>query len=130
MSLFMGLSPGPDGTRVLVTDRDEVRLKGRLRCPPGHPRALGWLAEAVALWEGQRVRAVLCAGGGHRTYAGCFAGDWFPDFGGPLYTLDVVEGPRRRGGLRDVHGGLGGFRDLKQLSLDDALRARDGEPGR
>jgi len=130
MSLFMGLSPGPRGTRVLVTDRDEVRLKARLRCPPSHPRALSWLIEAVALWEGERVRAVLCAGGEQRTYAGSFSGDWFPDFGGPLYTLDIVDGPRRSGGLRDVHGGLGGFRDLKQLSIDDAIRARDAESGR
>ena len=49
MSLFMAVSPGPEATRILVTDRDAVRLKARLRCPPAHPRALSWLIEAVAL---------------------------------------------------------------------------------
>ncbi|HJL16885.1 MAG TPA: transposase [Sandaracinaceae bacterium LLY-WYZ-13_1] len=37
MSSFAAVSPESSGTRVLVTDRDEVRLKGRLRCPPAHP---------------------------------------------------------------------------------------------
>jgi hypothetical protein len=129
MSLFMGVSPGPEGTRILVTDRDEVRLKARLRCPPAHPRALSWLIEAVALWEGAPVRAVLCAGGPHRTFATSFRADWFPDFGGPLYSLEVVEGPAAAG-LRDPHRGLGSFRDLKQLRIEDALRARDEEERR
>lgn len=126
MSLFMGVSPGPKGTRILVTDRDEVRLKARLSCPPAHPRALSWLIEAVALWEGAPVRAVLCAGGSRCTYAASFRADWFPDFGGPLYSLEVVDGPGATR-LRDPHRGLGSFRDLKQLHIDDALRARDEE---
>jgi hypothetical protein len=124
MSLFMAVSPESSGTRVLVTDRDEVRLKGRLRCPPAHPRALSWLIEAVALWEGAPVRAVLCAGGPRRIHAATFRADWFPDFGGPLYSLEVVEG-RAGARLCDPHRGLGSFRDLKQLRIEDALRARD-----
>lgn len=124
MSLFMGISPGPEATRVLVTDRNQVRLKARLSCPPEHPRALPWLIEAVALWQGAPVRAVLCVGGRHRTSAASFRAEWFPDFGGPLYSLEVVEGASG-GGLHDPHGGLGPFRDLKQLCIEDALRARD-----
>lgn len=129
MSLFMVVSPEPTGTRVLVTDREEVRLKARLSCPPAHPRALSWLIEAVALWQGAGVRAVLCAGGPRRTHAASFRADWFPDFGGPLYSLEVVDGgraPRVRDSLR----GLGDFRDLKQLRIEDALRARDEEERR
>lgn len=129
MSLFMGVSPGPKGTRILVADRNEVRLKARLRCPPAHPRALSWLIEAVALWEGAPVRAVLCAGGPHRTYAASFRADWFPDFGGPLYSLEVVAGPSGAR-LRDPHDGLGSFCDLKQLRIEDALRARDEQEQR
>jgi uncharacterized protein YggU (UPF0235/DUF167 family) len=125
MSLFMGLSPEARETKILVTDRNEVRLKARLRCPPQHPKALSWLIEAVALWEGAPVRAVLCAGGAHRTHAATFRADWFPDFGGPLYSLEVVEGPLR-GTLHDTLRGLGTFRDLKQLRMDDALRRGDG----
>jgi hypothetical protein len=126
MSLFMGVSPEEVGTRILVTDGNEVRLKARLRCPPAHPKALSWLIEAVALWQGERVRAVLCAGGSRRTYAASFRADWFVDFGGPLYSLEVVEGTGRDR-LRDGLVGLGSFRDLRQLHLEDALRAHDEE---
>ncbi len=129
MSLFMGVSPEAAGTRILVTDRSEVRLKARLRCPPAHPKALSWLIEAVALWQGERVRAVLCAGGRHRTYAASFRADWFVDFGGPLYSLEVVEGTVRDR-LRDGLSGLGSFSDLRQLHIDDALRAHDEREGR
>jgi hypothetical protein len=129
MSLFMGLSPQSTGTRVLVTDRDEVRLKARLRCPPAHPKALSWLIEAVALWQGAPVRAVLCAGGRHRTAAANFRADWFPDFGGPLYSLEVVEGLGETA-VRDRLGGLGAFRDMKQLRIEDAIRAYDKEQQR
>jgi len=128
MSLFMAVSPGREGTRILVTDRDEVRLKARLSASPAHPRALSWLLEAVALWEGARGRAVLSVGELRRTYAASFGSDWFTDFGGPLYSLKVVEGPAV--GLRDRLGGLGSFRDLKQLRIEDALRARDDEEPR
>jgi hypothetical protein len=124
MSLFMGVSPESTGTRILVTDRSEVLLKARLRCPPAHPKALSWLIEAVALWEGTKIRAVLCAGGARRTYAASFRADWFVDFGGPLYSLEVVEGALREH-LHDRLSGLGSFRDLKQLRLEDALGARD-----
>ena len=123
MSLFMGLSPGSTGTRVLVTDRDDVVLKARLSCPPSHPKAMAWLIEAVAMWQGAPVRAVLCAGGRHRTYAARFRADWLPDFGGPLYSLEIVD---EVGSLavRDRLEGLGPFADLKQLRLEDALRGR------
>lgn len=129
MGLFMVVSPEPTATRVVVTDREEVRLKARLSCPPAHPRALQWLIEAVALWEGAPVRAVLCAGGPRRTYAASFRADWFPEFGGPLYSLEVVDGtaaPRVRDRLR----GMGHFHDLKQLRIEDVLRARDEEERR
>lgn len=126
MSLFMGVSPEAVGTRILVTDRNEVRLKARLQCPPAHPKALSWLIEAIALWQGERVRAVLCAGGRRRTYAASFRADWFVDFGGPLYSLEVVESSGRDR-LRDGLSGLGSFRDLRQLHIEDVLRAQDEE---
>lgn len=124
MSLFMAVSPESEGTRVLVTDHEVVRLKARLRCPPAHPKALSWLIEAVAMWQGAPVRAVLCAGGPRRTYAASFRADWFPDFGGPLYSLEVIDG-RRGTATRDDLRGMGPFGDLKQLRLEDALKARD-----
>jgi hypothetical protein len=129
MTLFMVMSPDATGTRVMVTDREEVRLKARLSCPPAHPRALQWLIEAVALWQGVPVRAVLCAGGPRRTFAANFRADWFPDFGGPLYSLEVIDSPATPR-VHDRLRGLGDFRDLKQLRIEDALRARDEEERR
>ena len=129
MTLFMVVSPESTGTRVVVTDRNEVRLKARLSCPPAHPRALSWLIEAAALWPGGGGPAVLWAGGPPPTHAASFRADWFPDFGGPLYSLEVVDGARAPR-VRDSLRGLGDFRDLKQLRIEDALRARDEEERR
>ena len=122
-TLSMTIAPGPQGTRVLGTDGNEVCLKGRLESPPKHPRALKWLLESVALWQGRPVRAVLCAGGRHRTYATAFRADWFTDFGGPLYRLEVVDEQqvRRAARLRDPLSGFGTFADLKQLRIWDAV---------
>lgn len=60
--LSMGLMPGPGGTRVLlVGDRSQTLLKALLPWEPAHPEAPRRLGEALALWLGTPVSAVLCA---------------------------------------------------------------------
>jgi hypothetical protein len=56
-------------------------------------------------------------------YATAFRADWFTDFGGPLYQLEIVDeaAARRAARLRDRLTGLGSFADLKQLRIWDAL---------
>ncbi len=132
MTLTMTIAPGPQRTRVLVTDGNEVCLKARLANPPNHPRALQWMIEAIALWQGAPVRAVLCAGRRHRTYATAFRTDWFPDFGGPLYQLEVVDeaAVRKAARLHDRVTGLGSFADLKQLRIWDVLGEEPAGGGR
>ena len=60
--LSMGLMPGPGGTRVLlVGERSETLLKALLPWNPANPEAPRKLGEALALWLGTPVSAVLCA---------------------------------------------------------------------
>ena len=120
--LRMVVSPGPSATRVIAfaegPTRSETLLKARLSAEPSHPRAVQWLLEAVALWEGRPVRAALCADASARTYVTRLYPAWFTDFGTALYTLEVAE-PRtgRRARHRDALRGMGDYADLRQLSL-------------
>ncbi len=122
MSLWMAIRPGPTGTRVLVTEGgQETLLKARLMRDPAHPRALATLLEAMALWQGEQVRAVLAVG---RTGAGSdtrLAHEAFALFEPtPLFHLDVVDGRRRR--RREGIVGMGDYRDLRQLLLSEVAR--------
>jgi hypothetical protein len=120
------LAPNALRTRVLATTHGEsgteTILKAHLLAEPSHPRAMQWLLEAIALWQGQRVRAALVADGTHRSCGSSLYGDWFSDFGGALYTLDVVD-PRERRAHRDRIDAMGSFADLRQLVL---FRRREG----
>jgi hypothetical protein len=115
-AIWVGIHERLASTRILVTaGPQEVLLKARLRPDPGHPRALPTLLEALALWQGATVHAVLSA---DAAAASSTKGLWhncFLDFGEPpLYTLAfaAARGRRRR---RDDLGGLGDFRDLQRL---------------
>jgi hypothetical protein len=122
MSLWMAIRPGPTGTRVLVTARgQETLLKARLLRDPAHPRALATLLEAVALWQGEQVRAVLAVantGSGSDTRLAREAFALFEPT--PLFHLDVVDGRRRRRHEEIV--GMGDYRDLRQLLLFEVAR--------
>jgi len=63
-SIWMGIAPGSSTTRVVaMAGPSETILKAQLSKDPVHPRALATLLEALALWEGQPVRAVCGRGG-------------------------------------------------------------------
>jgi hypothetical protein len=113
------VAPGETATRILVmqtsdTSRDAI-LKARLLAEPAHPRALQWMLEAISLWQGEPVRAALCAGSPSRTCVTRFSQDWFTDFGNALYRLELVD-PARRRVNRDAVGALGDFEDLKRVA--------------
>ncbi len=116
--IWVGIDPRPPSARVLALQGyQESVLKARLLPQPKHPRALATMLEALALWQGVPVRAVLAVGDEEPW---CDEGAYhvgFPDFGEtPLYSLDVVsriQRPRRR----DAIGGMGDFRDVRQLQL-------------
>ena len=117
--IWMAISPGQTATRVIATNAEETILKGRLLPNPAHPRALQWLLEAVALWQGHKVHAALIAADRQCLSAPHFSADGFTDFGEAMYELKLVDprSARRRRGLVDRLEGLGEFRDLKQLRL-------------
>ena len=122
-SILTAIRPTPGGSQLLAMQApSDPIFKAKLRPNPSHPRALPYLLEALALWQGCRVHAALYA---DESPAGCatsFYPDLFVDPGDtPLYTLDwvPVARPRRR---RDGLTGLGDFRDLQQRLVELALR--------
>jgi hypothetical protein len=115
-TIWVGIDAKTDETRVLaMAGPSEVILKARLSSRARHPRSIPSLLEALALWEGASVRAVLAVGGQDDSCITRLALDGLADVDGlPLYTLEFVraDGPRR---VRDDLGGMGDFRDLRQL---------------
>jgi hypothetical protein len=82
-------------TRVRVWQRSMSKrplLRAELPAEPAHPRAVQWLIEALALWQGEPIRAVLAADTSSATYVTRLYPAWFTDFGGALYTLEFHEG--------------------------------------
>lgn len=109
--------PQSTRTRVVVRQDSSYLLKARLSPRPAHPRALPRLLEAIALWQGRKVHAVLSAGGWDGACVEDLLRDSLADFGGPFYSLQLTERathPRPRDELRVPD-------DIKQLQLFDGL---------
>jgi hypothetical protein len=123
-SIWMGIAPGPKSTRVLaMAGPCETILKAKLRPNPSHPKALPTLLEAVALWQGQRVRAALCADALDDLSVTSRYPDVFHDPSEtPLYALEWVPTIQRARRHRDDLGGMGRFQDLRQVVLFEVAR--------
>jgi hypothetical protein len=96
-------------------------LKAHLARDPKHPRALATLLEAIALWQGQPVRAALCADAQGLPCDSNICREAFSDDGGALYSVVWVPAGvhhRRRHRL----DGLGNFRDLERLVVSEVAR--------
>jgi hypothetical protein len=109
--------------RVLaMAGPSETILKARLQRPATHPRALPALLEAIALWQGQSVRAALAAEDqGVESDLSAYDGARLED-GTPLYTVEWVPAPGRvRRRHRDLRG-VGEFCDLRQLLMFGVMR--------
>lgn len=119
-SLWMGIKPGPEATRIVVLDGPMTTLlKARLPSQPRHARAIPTLCEAMALWCGRHLRVAIAAGAPR---ACCETTPWLDALdimtAPPLYEIELVQTarpPRERDGL----DGMGDFRDLRQLFLFD-----------
>ncbi len=113
-TLWMGVRPSPQFTRLLVQDGPIPILKARLPEAPHHPRALETLAEGVALWYGRPLYGAL---GVAAEDALCVSPHWHATVDSltrtPLVTIDLVVGRPRppRGG--DGLPGLGDFADIR-----------------
>ncbi len=90
---------------------------------PRHPRAIPTFLEAVALWQGQPVRAALCADAGGYSCDSrlCREASFDWDDGGALYSvLWVPAGAHRQ--RRHRLSGLGSFSDLERLITAEVAR--------
>lgn len=118
--LWTAIASSPHATRILTTDGPHAPLlKARLRPQPHHPRALPTLLEALALWQGQKVHAVLGVDAESPMWTSARLELVGEDT--PLYALDLAfSRPRAR--VRDELSGLGDFRDLYRLLARDVAR--------
>jgi hypothetical protein len=120
--IWMGIAPEARETRVIaMAGPSETILKARLLPSPAHPRAMPFLLEAVAMWQGARVRAALCAAEKDGASDSSIYREAFADYGAPLYSLDWVAAGARRRRHRDLRG-VGDFADLRQLVLFEVAR--------
>ncbi len=121
--IWTAVAPSPRTTRIIATrGPNETILKANLLTSPKHHRALPALLEALALWEGALVRAVLVADERSITSDTSIIHKYFAELdGAPLYTLDMVwDRPRSR--RADGLEGLGAFGDLRRVLRDEVAR--------
>lgn len=100
----MVIEPRMASTRIEARSMTAPRtrlLSAELLAQPSHPRAVQWLIEAIALWQGSPVHAALVAREQDATYVTRLYPDWFTDFGSALYTLEVVDERDGRGRRRE-----------------------------
>lgn len=118
--LWTAITSSPQATRILTTDGPHAPLmKAQLRPLPHHPRALPTLLEALALWQGQKVHAVLGVDASSPMWTSTQLDLVGVDT--PLYALDLAfTRPRPR--VRDPLSGVGDFRDLYRLLARDVAR--------
>jgi hypothetical protein len=118
--LWTAITSSPKTTRILVTDGPHAPLlKARLRPLPHHPRALPTLLEALALWQGEKVHAVLGVAGDSPMWTSTQLE--FVGVDTPLYALDLAFTTRSRR-AHDPLSGLGDFRDLHRLLAREVAR--------
>lgn len=121
-SIWMGIAPSSTTTRVIaMSGASDTILKAQLAKDPKHPRALATLLEAVALWQGQPVRAALCADAQGLSCDSNICREAFLDDGGALYSVVWVPAGAHRRRAHRLHG-LGNFRDLERLVLSEVAR--------
>lgn len=125
-SIWLGLWPDAHTTRVVaMRGAAETVLKARLPLRPSSPRAVTALLEAIALWEGLPVRAVLVADESSvRSSATTLFRDTFEVFGErtALYELSWTSPAAGRRRRREPLGGMGNFADLERLVLQSVAR--------
>lgn len=121
-SIWMGIAPGSETTRVIaMAAPGDTILKAQLAKDPKHPRALATLLEAIALWQGQPVRAALCADALGLSCDSNLCREAFLDDGGALYSVVWVPAGAHRQRRHRIHG-LGNFQDLERLVVSEVAR--------
>lgn len=123
--IWLAIRPGAQSTRLLAMRGPmETILKAHLQRTPASPRAVVSLFEALALWEGARIRAALVVDDSCSDERTGLYRDTFAEFGetSPLYTLDWVPEAAGRRRRRDGLAGMGEFGDLERLLARSVAR--------
>jgi len=123
-SIWMAIAPSRHNARVIaMAGPGETILKAKLSPNPSHPRAVPTLLEAIALWQGQKVRAALCVDSWDDSSVTSHYPDLFCDAADtPLYALEWALVDRRARRHRDDLRGMGRFQDLRQTVLFEVAR--------
>jgi hypothetical protein len=122
--IWMVIAPSLKESRLLVTrGPGDTLLKAQLAGTPRYPRSLVALLEALALWEGRKVRAVVAV---DDTLPSSVMRPFIDIAGGassPLYSLDVVPVVPvvRRSRRRELRK-MGNFRDLHRVLHHEVAR--------
>lgn len=103
-----------------MTDGPHAPLMKAQLHPLPHPRALPTLLEALALWQGQKVHAVLAVDADSPMWTSAQIDLVGVDT--PLYALDLAFRGDRRRRSRDRLSGVGDFRDLYRMLARDVAR--------
>lgn len=115
-SIWLGLWPNTLATQIVVMrGASETILKANLSLWPSSQHAVTALFEAIALWEGRPVRAVLVADEWSTSSSPTMLyRDTFGLFSARtgLYEFEWVSPARRR---KSVLGGMGSFGNLERL---------------
>lgn len=122
-SLWAAIDSRCNETRVLaMSGPKETVLKARLSATAQHRLALPSLLEALALWQGMPVRAVVVADAPDGSALARLKLDHMlaEVDGDPLFKLELVPGHKRR--HRDVLDAMGAFHDLRQLAMFEVAR--------
>jgi hypothetical protein len=122
-SLWAAIDSRCDETRILaMSGPKETVLKARLSATAQHRLALPSLLEALALWQGMPVRAVVVADAPDGSALARLKLDpMLADVdGATLFKLELVPGHKRR--HRDVLDAMGAFHDLRQLAMFEVAR--------
>jgi hypothetical protein len=122
-SLWAVIDSRSNETRILaMSGPKETVLKARLSATAQHRLAVPSLLEALALWQGMPVRAVVVADAPDGSALARLKLDHLlaEVDGGPLFKLELVPGHKRR--HRDVLDAMGAFHDLRQLVMFEVAR--------
>jgi hypothetical protein len=122
-SLWAAIDSRCNETRVLaMSGPKETVLKARLSATAQHRLALPSLLEALALWQGIPVHAVVVANAPDGSALTRLKLDHMlaEVDGSPLFKLELVPGHKRR--HRDMLDAMGAFHDLRQLAMFEVAR--------
>jgi len=89
--LSVVIIPTPITARIMAFEGHRLILSARLPSIPWHRRAVPTFLRALGYWHPLPVRGVLVVDESGNSSATNLYPDWFQDFGGRGYALEIVD---------------------------------------